>query len=408
MRMLVIGAGMQGSAAAFDLLQNPEVEEVCLADLRVAELPPFLAPHARDVPDVRKPRLRRLALDVKDVAAVKHAMSGVDAALSAVPYYFNGALAKLAVEAGIHWCDLGGNTEIVLEQKKLADAAKRKNVTLVPDCGLAPGLVNVLAEAAIRRFDQVDSCRLFVGGLPQKPEPPLNYQLVYSLEGVLDYYTTPSWVLENGKRATRTALSEREVVEFPPPLGKLEAFHTSGGLSTMGFRYEGKIGRMEYKTLRYPGHAELMEAWRELGFFESKEVEIPGMPAASPASNGTHAANMAHAPSVKVRPRDLVIALLKPRLTKPDGKDLVALRVVVEGKKDGKPAKAGFELVDRADERNGISAMMRTTGYSLSITAQMQVRREIGPPGVWTPDECVPADKYLSELARRGIVVKEL
>ena len=393
MRMLVIGAGMQGSAAAFDLLQNPEVEEVCLADLRVAELPPFLAPHARDVPDVpdvRKPRLRRLALDVKDVAAVKHAMSGVDAALSAVPYYFNGALAKLAVEAGIHWCDLGGNTEIVLEQKKLADAAKRKNVTLVPDCGLAPGLVNVLAEAAIRRFDQVDSCRLFVGGLPQKPEPPLNYQLVYSLEGVLDYYTTPSWVLENGKRATRTALSEREVVEFPPPLGKLEAFHTSGGLSTMGFRYEGKIGRMEYKTLRYPGHAQLMEAWRELGFFDREEVEIPG------------------APAVKVRPRDVVIALLKPRLTKPDGKDLVALRVVVEGKKGGKPARTGFELVDRADEKNGISAMMRTTGYSLAVIARMQVRRAIGPPGVWTPDECVPADLYLAELARRGIVVKEL
>ena len=402
MRFLVLGAGLQGSAVAFDLLQNPEVKEVRLADLRVDALRPFLAPYATD------PRLETRALDVKDGAAVRRAMAGVDAALSAVPYYLNADLAKHAVECGIHWCDLGGNTEIVLEQKKLAAVARQKGLTIVPDCGLAPGLVNILAQAGIARMETVDSCRLFVGGLPQTPEPPLNYQLVYSLEGVIDYYTTPSWVLENGKRANRTALSEIERVEFPAPIGTLEAFHTAGGLSTMGFRYEGKIGRMEYKTLRYPGHAELMEAWRELGFFESKEVEIPGMPAASPASNGTHAANMAHAPSVKVRPRDLVIALLKPRLTKPDGKDLVALRVVVEGKKDGKPAKAGFELVDRADERNGISAMMRTTGYSLSITAQMQVRREIGPPGVWTPDECVPADKYLSELARRGIVVKEL
>jgi lysine 6-dehydrogenase len=384
MRLLVLGAGLQGSAAAFDLLNDPAVEGVRLADLAIGELRPFLKRFEKD------PRLEPVALDVKDAAAVKRAMSGVDAALSAVPYYFNGALSKLAAEAGIHWCDLGGNTEIVLEQRKLAETAKEKGVTIVPDCGLAPGLVNVLAEAAIRKLDQVDSCRLFVGGLPQKPEPPLHYQLVYSLEGVLDYYTTPSWVLENGKRATRTALSERELVEFPPPLGKLEAFHTSGGLSTMGFRYEGKIARMEYKTLRYPGHAQIMEAWRELGFFDVKEVEVKG-------SGGT----------TRVRPRDLVIALLKPRLTKPEGRDLVALRVLVEGKKAGRPATAGYELVDLMDEQNGISAMMRTTGYSLAVTAQMQVRREIGPPGVHTPDECVPAGKYLAELARRGIRVKE-
>src|SRR5262245_6827658 len=226
MRVLVLGAGLQGSAAAFDLLQDPEVEEVRLADLKVEPLRPFLRSRPKDG------RLQPIALDVKDAAAVKRAMTGVDAALSAVPYYLNGELAKLAAEVGIHWCDLGGNTEVVLEQKKLDAVAKKKGLTIVPDCGLAPGLVNILAEAGIRRMDRVDSCRLFVGGLPQKPEPPLNYQLVYSLEGVLDYYTTPSWVLENGKRSTRTALSEREVVEFAPPLGKLEAFHTAGGLST--------------------------------------------------------------------------------------------------------------------------------------------------------------------------------
>jgi lysine 6-dehydrogenase len=385
MRMLVLGAGLQGSAAAFDLLNDPEVERVRLADLKVEPLRPFLQSRRKDA------RFETVALDVKDAAAVKRAMTGVDAALSAVPYYLNGELAKLAAEVGIHWCDLGGNTEVVLEQKKLDPIAKKKDLTIVPDCGLAPGLVNILAEAGIRRMDRVDSCRLFVGGLPQKPEPPLNYQLVYSLEGVLDYYTTPSWVLENGKRATRTALSEREVVEFAPPLGKLEAFHTAGGLSTMGFKYEGKIGRMEYKTLRYPGHAAIMEAWRESGFFDTKEVEVK-------SGGGT----------ARVRPRDLTIALLLPKLTRPDGKDLVALRVLVEGTKGGKPAKVGFEVVDRMDEKNGITAMMRTTGYSLAVTAQMQVRRELGPPGVRTPDECVPADKYLAALAKRGIVVKEL
>lgn len=388
MRFLVFGAGLQGSAAAFDLLQNPEVKEVRLADLKVDALRPFLQRFAKD------PRFKPQALDVKDAAAVKRAMSGVDAALSAVPYYLNGELAKHAADAGIHWCDLGGNTEIVLEQKKLAAIAAQKGITIVPDCGLAPGLVNILAEAGIRRFDRVDSCRLFVGGLPQKPVPPLNYQLVYSLEGVLDYYTTPSWVLQDGKRANRTALSELEPVEFAPPLGKLEAFHTAGGLSTMGFKYEGKIARMEYKTLRYPGHAKIMEGLREVGLFDTQPVDVR---VGGPGSGKVQS----------LRPRDVAIALLFPKLNQPFSPDLVALRVEVDGTKAGKKSRVVFEVVDRMDEKNGISAMMRTTGYSLSVTAQMQVKKAIGPPGVWTPDECVPADQYLAALAQRGIVVKE-
>jgi lysine 6-dehydrogenase len=383
MRMLVLGAGLQGSAAAFDLLQQKDVEEVRLADVAVGKLRPFLQPYLAD----GKGRLKTIALDVKDEAAVRRALDGVDAALSAVPYYLNGPLAALAAAAGVHWCDLGGKTEIVLEQKKLAPLAQAKGITIVPDCGLAPGLVNILAEAAIRKLDSVDSCRLFVGGLPQKPEPPLNYQLVYSLEGVLDYYTTDSWVLEGGRPAKRAALSELETVEFDAPLGKLEAFHTAGGLSTMGFKYEGKIGRMEYKTLRYPGHAKIMESLRDLGFFASEEVDVKG---------------------TRVKPRDLVISVLRPKLDKPRGRDLVVLRVVCEGKRAGQPARAGFEMVDCYDEVNGVSAMMRTTGYSLSLTAQMQVRKEIAPAGVWTPDECVPADKYLAALARRGIQVREI
>jgi lysine 6-dehydrogenase len=383
MRMLVLGAGLQGSAAAFDLLRQPDVEGVRLADVAVGKLRPFLQPYLAD----GKGRLEVIPLDVKDEAAVRRALDGVDAALSAVPYYLNGPLAALAAAAGVHWCDLGGKTEIVLEQKKLAPLAQAKGITIVPDCGLAPGLVNILAEAAIRKLDSVDSCRLFVGGLPQKPEPPLNYQLVYSLEGVLDYYTTDSWVLEGGRPAKRAALSELETVEFDAPLGKLEAFHTAGGLSTMSFKYEGKIGRMEYKTLRYPGHAKIMESLRDLGFFATEEVDVKG---------------------TRVKPRDLVISVLRPKLDKPRGRDLVALRVVCEGKRAGQPARAGFEMVDAYDVENGVSAMMRTTGYSLSVTAQMQVRKEIAPAGVWTPDECVPADRYLAALARRGIQVREI
>ncbi|HEU4723609.1 MAG TPA: saccharopine dehydrogenase C-terminal domain-containing protein [Gemmatimonadaceae bacterium] len=379
MRMLVLGAGLQGSACTYDLLQNPEVSQVRLADVRFDHLPEFLKPHSG-------PRLIPTTLDVRDREAVLAVMRESDAVMSAIPYYFNLALAECAVEAGVHFCDLGGNTEIVFQQKELAERARTKGVTVIPDCGVAPGMVNILAEHGIRQLDTVESVRIYVGGLPQEPEPPLDYQVVYSLEGVLDYYTTLSWVLRGGQRTQMAALSEREPVEFPAPVGTLEAFHTAGGLSTMAFRYEGKIPEMEYKTLRYPGHAEIMETIRDLGLLDVEPVDVKG---------------------VKVSPRELFVAVVGPKLTKPKGKDLLALRVLVRGRKDGRSAERRFDLVDRYDEAHGISAMMRTTGYSLSITGQMQARRQVGPAGVWTPDECIPAKAYIAELRKRGIELEE-
>ncbi|HVE79270.1 MAG TPA: saccharopine dehydrogenase C-terminal domain-containing protein [Gemmatimonadaceae bacterium] len=380
MRMLVLGAGLQGSACAFDLLQNPEVTEVRLGDLHVEHLADFLGPYSGR-------RLLPTRLDVRDRDAVVAVMRESDAVMSAIPYYFNLELARHAVEAGVHFCDLGGNTEIVFQQTQLDARAREQGVTVVPDCGLAPGMVNILSEHGIRQLDAVRSVRIYVGGLPQQPEPPLNYQIVYSLEGVLDYYTTLSWVVRDGKRRQVKALSERESVRFPGPVGELEAFHTAGGLSTMAFRYEGKIPTMEYKTLRYPGHAHIMEAIRELGLLELEPVDVKGM---------------------KVVPRDAFIAAVGPRLKKPKGRDLVALRVVVEGKQNGKAKRVGFELIDYYDEARGISAMMRTTGYSLSITGQMQVRGDVTPAGVHTPDECVPAETYITELAKRGVRIREM
>jgi lysine 6-dehydrogenase len=380
MKMLVLGAGLQGSACAYDLLQNDEVTEVRLADLHTSHLPDFLGPYSGK-------RLIPTPIDVRDHEAVGALMREADAVMSAIPYYFNFELAKQAVAAGVHFCDLGGNTEIVFEQKTLNDEAVAKGITVIPDCGLAPGMVNILSDYGIRQLDSVEEVKIFVGGLPQNPEPPLNYQIVYSLEGVLDYYTTLSWILRDGLRTQVKALSEREPVRFPEPVGELEAFHTAGGLSTMAFRYEGKIPSMEYKTLRYPGHAAIMEAIRDLGFLDQEPIEVKGG---------------------RVAPRDVAIATMSPRLTKHGGRDLVALRVTVRGMKNGHARTVGWELVDLYDEQHGISAMMRTTGYSLSITGQMQARGEIELKGVHTPDECMPAERYISELGKRGIHIRSL
>lgn len=379
MKMLVLGAGLQGCACAFDLLRDPDVTQVTIADLQPEGMARFLS-------RLEDPRLRSLTLDVTDHAAVLATMRGHDAVMSAIPYYFNGQMAALALQAGCHFADLGGNTEIVMEQKKLEAEARAKGLSIMPDCGLAPGMVNILAAEGIRRLDHTDRVRIFVGGLPQHPEPPLNYQIVYSLEGALDYYTTPSWVLRGGKKVKMEALTELEPVVFPQPLGTLEAFHTAGGLSTMAFTFEGKVREMEYKTLRYPGHAALMKAIREMGLLDLKPVTVKGKP---------------------VVPRDAFIAAVTPKLTKPEGRDLVALRVIVSGTKDGAPKTTTFDLVDHFDEVHHISAMMRTTGYSLALTGLIQTRRQVIRFGVTTPDEGMPFDRYLAGLKARGILIRE-
>src|SRR6266545_3189169 len=377
MRMLVLGAGLQGSACAYDLLQRPEVERVTLADLHPRRVAAFLKRK-------KDKRLVTARLDAKSGPRLRKLMRGHDAVMNALPYYFNYPVAKAAVAMGLHCADLGGNTEIVQKQKTLHAAALKKRVSIIPDCGLAPGMVNIIAAEGIRRVGDAESVKIFVGGLPQKPEPPLNYQIVYSLEGALDYYTTPSWILREGRPARVDALTEIEPVEFPPPVGFLEAFHTGGGISTLPWAYAGKVRTMEYKTLRYPGHVAVMRSIRALGLLDVKPVVVKGM---------------------KVVPRDAFIATVSPKLTKPDGRDLVALRVEVTGRGGRRVA---WQLLDYYDDVTGISAMMRTTGYSLAITGLMQVDGRITAKGVHTPDETVPFGAYVEELKRRGVDIREV
>lgn len=377
MRMLVLGAGLQGSACAYDLLTNTD-HEVVLADLHVDRVPEFLRPHVGN-------RLTLRTVDANDRSAVREAMAGVSATMSAFPYYLNLGMAVAAIDAGSHFCDLGGNTEIVLEQKRLHERARERGVSVIPDCGLAPGMVNILAAHGIRQLQRPRAVRIKVGGLPQNPEPPLNYQIVYSIEGMLDYYHTRSWVLRDGAPMQVSALSETEEIDFPG-VGELEAFHTAGGLSTMAQSYAGTLETMEYKTLRYPGHARAMEIIRDLGLLDLEPVDIGGQ---------------------QVVPRDAFIATVAPRLRKDprESPDLVALRVEVEGERDGEDVLLRWDLLDRYDPRTGITAMMRTTGFSLAITGSLQAAGQI-EPGVWTPDETMPAEAYIRALAERGIRIR--
>lgn len=379
MKFLVLGGGAQGSAAAFDLVRRDDVEQVILADRDISRLAPFLVRWRT------RGKLVQKEVDATDEEALRALMEGMDGVLCALPYYFNLPATRAAIAAKVHFCDLGGNTAIVEEQLDLDDEAREAGISVIPDCGLAPGMVNILAQAGIDALDEVDSVKMFVGGLPRHPVPPVNYQIVYSMEGVIDYYTSTSMVLRDYHPANVEALSEVETVEFPSPVGTLEAFHTAGGVSTLPFRYEGHVRTMEYKTLRYPGHAELMRGIRALGLFETDPIEVKGC---------------------KLSPREFFIEAVSPKLRNPLGDDIVVLRVDVAGQKGGKPRTVRYDLIDYHDRDNLITAMMRTTGYSLSVTALMQATGQVKGPGAETSDHMIPPNDYIEALAERGIRIK--
>ena len=374
MRILVLGAGLQGSSCAYDLLRQADVEGVTVADRDPDALAGFVAASGR---------LKKTRADFSDGAAMRELMGPHDIVLSAAPYYFNLEMARAAIDAGCHFSDLGGNTRIVRQQLGLADDARAVGVTLLPDVGLAPGMINVIAAEGVRRFERPRRVRMYVGGLPQNPRPPLDYQIAYSLEGMLDYYDTMSWMLRDGRPQEVEALTEIETLDFGE-LGTLEAFHTAGGASLQPWDYQDELDELYYKTLRYPGHARFMHAFKALGLIDLEPVEVKGS---------------------RIVPRDVFIACVEPHLDLGEP-DLVALRVVAEGENDGETSAVTFDVIDRMDEATGITAMERTTGFTLAITGLFMGRGVISERGAEPAYRLIPYAAYVEELAARGIEVR--
>jgi lysine 6-dehydrogenase len=374
---LVLGSGMMGYALAFDLAHSSGTGKITLADIDLAR--------ARNaVKSLGDPKVSAAEIDVDDNSAVIRMMREHDVAIGAVSYRVNAALTAAAIEAGTHFCDLGGNDAVVREQMRMHDAAIKKGVIVIPNCGLAPGLVNIMGVQGSSSFDQIDSIRLRVGGLPKNPRPPFNYQIVFSVEGLLNEYSGKSVVLRNGRVANVEAMSELEEFEIAP-LGKLEAFHTSGGASFLPQLLEGKVGELDYRTIRYPGHCERMRTLLELGFAEAAPISIGGM---------------------IMTEKELFIELLKRRIPS-EGPDLVVLRVTIEGKIDGKRKRRQFDCVDFLDELNNISAMMRGTSYPTSLIAQQITSGRITARGVLPPEQSAHLEPLLDGLRQRGMDIKD-
>lgn len=374
-RYLVLGAGMMGRAASYDLAQFDPSASVTVADVN--------GEAAAQASRTAGPNVRALTLDVGDDTALAATLAGMDVVISAVSYAVNERLTSAAIDAGVHMCDMGGNNDVVDRQLAMDERAKTAGVTIVPNCGLAPGLINILGMEGVRSFDSVESVRLRVGGLPLHPRQPLNYQIVFSVEGLINEYIEPAEVIRGGRRVTVPSMADLESLSFPDPFAALEAFNTSGGLSILPRLLEGKVVELDYKTIRYPGHCEKMRTLLDLGFASHEPIMVGN--------------------SVRTS-RELFTELLRRKLDT-GGPDVVLARSTVTGTKAGRRARLVSDFVDRYDEATGMSAMMRTTAYPTSIIAQQLAHGAITRRGVLTPEVCVPAADMVEQLGRRGITV---
>jgi lysine 6-dehydrogenase len=364
---------MMGRAAAYDLAQFDPSSSIVVADIN--------ADAAENAARNAGPNARPLALDVHADTALASALAGVDVVISAVSYAVNERLARAAIDAGVHMCDMGGNNDVVDRQLGMDESARTAGVTIVPNCGLAPGLINMLGMQGVRAFDTVESVHLRVGGLPLHPRLPLQYQIVFSVEGLINEYVEPAEVIRGGRRVTVPSMADLESLSFPEPFTRVEAFNTSGGLSILPRLLEGTVDELDYKTVRYPGHCEKMRTLLELGFASHEPIMIGN--------------------SIRTS-RELFAELLRRKLDT-GGPDVILARSTVTGTKAGVRARLVSELVDYYDEPTGMSAMMRTTAYPTSIIAQQLSHGVITRRGVLTPEVCAPAADMVEQLARRGV-----
>jgi len=353
-RYLVLGAGMIGPAIAKDLSKHGRVT---LADIEATK--------AREAEQLG---VEWQQVDVTDSASLVKLMDCYDVVISALRYDLHYLGAQAAIEAGCNFCDLGTDPDILKQEFDLDEQAKEAGITIIPDCGVSPGLTNILAGLGVSKLDSTEYIRLRVGGIPLEPQPPFNYMVVASIPVIVNEYVAQAEIIEEGKVCRVDSLSGLEEISFPG-FGNLEAFYAACGTSTLTRSFRG-IKDLDDKTIRYSGHCQLIRDF--LKDHTRRELE------------------------------EYLLAELPKQ-----GKDVLLLRVTVGGQKDGVRSEIVYSMVDRYDDQTNMTAMARTTASPVSIIAQMLANGRITQRGVLEQELYVPHQEFLDELTTRRIIIKE-
>ncbi len=374
LKIIVLGGGLVGGPMALDLAVE-ERFKVTVVDLDEMALEELRA---------KNPNISVIREDLSSPSKVTELVAGYDLVLNAVPGFMGYATLAAIIEARRNVVDISFFAE---DPFSLNDNAAGAGVTAIVDCGVSPGLSNLLIGRVAEQLDHVDSVLIYVGGLPEVRQWPYEYKAVFSPMDVIAEYVRPARFVENGVEVTRPALSDPELIEFPG-VGTLEAFNTDG-LRTLAKTIPSP--NMKEKTLRYPGHVEKMAMLRETGFFDETEIMVG---------------------NAAVRPVDLTAALLFPKWKMgPQDTDITVLRVQLEGRKNGREVSHIFRLVDRFDPHSGTSSMARTTGYTATAAVRMLAEGLYSEPGI-TPPEFFgrtkePCDFVIRCLRERQVVCQE-
>ena len=374
-KFVIVGSGRQGIAVAYDLLRDLE-HQVTMVDVN----PSFLEKALQKISKIsQNQNLKGIATDVCNKTEMLNILCDADVMISAVPYEFNLGLTQLAIKSKTSMVDLGGHTNIVREQLSMSKEALSAGITIVPDCGMGPGMNITMSVLAMELLDKTNEIYIWDGGLPSNPQPPWNYSLFFNIEGLTNEYDEQAYFLKDGEIIEVPCFEKIEDLIFKN-IGVLEAAVTSGGLSTMPWTFKNKLKVLENKTLRYKGHWDWMKAYRELGLFSRNEIK----------HNGN-----------SIVPRDLYHQLLEAKIDHGRVEDVCLMRIKALGIKNSKNVELIIDAIEYYDKETDLTAMEKWTGWHISIMA-LEIAYGRIDKGAISVEKALKGQIFLDEAKKRN------